>query len=139
MAFYLLQENGDKLILEQGDGFLILEDTSVPSTSVIYGGDDAPRKRRKPKPLPDIYQDIQRTISQLVSGETETVAATAPTISSDAPTVAARQVDRAMGRLLALARDQRIYSEKIEQIQRDLRTYQQWLIEEDDAEWEWFL
>jgi hypothetical protein len=136
MAFYLLQENGDKLILEQGSGFLILEDTSVPTTSVIYGGDDAPRTRRKPKPLHDIYQDIQQTIHALSVGEP---AVTLPAVSSDAPTVEARQVDRAMDRLLALARDQRIYSEHIEQLQRDLRTYQQWLIEEDDAEWEWFL
>jgi len=110
---------------------------STPTAVSETGGDDAPRKHRKPKPLKDIYRDIQQTIHALSVGEPEAVAL--PSVSSDASTVEARQVDRAMDRLVALARDQRIYSEKIEQLQRDLRAYQQWLLDEDDADWEWFL
>lgn len=132
MAFYLLQENGDKIILEQGGGFVLLEDTSLPNTSVIYGGDDAPRKRRKPKPLRDIYAEIQQTIHALS-------AEILPAISSDAPTVEARQVDRAMDRLVTLARERQAYTAQVQQIKRDLAAYQQWLLNEDDAEWEWFL
>jgi hypothetical protein len=108
-----------------------------PAVVDISGGDDAPRKRRKPKPLVDIYQEIQRTIHALITGESDVV--THPIVRADAATVEVRQVDRALDRLLALARDQRIHSERIEQIQHDLRVYQQWLLDQDDEDWELFL
>jgi hypothetical protein len=112
---------------------------NVIITSVVRGGDDAPRKRRKPKPLEDIYRDIQATIHALIAGEPEIATAPLPVVSSDAPTVLERKVDKAMGRLLGLAQQQQVYTERIQQLQQELDAYHQWLLDEDEAEWEWFL
>ena len=140
MAFYLRQENGDKIILEQGGGFLILAETSPPATSVIYGGDDAPRKRKKHKPRADIYRDIQDTIHALVEGEPEAVPVdTATVASSDASTALERQVDRAMARLVALSQERQQLAARVTALQREIASYQQWLLDEDEADWEWFL
>ena len=93
MNEYLLQEDNGKLLLEDGSGALII--LEVPAGPVIvYGDGDAPRKKRKRR---DIFQDIERTIHQLLHPDPE------PDMAPTPMAAPAAEIDTKLQELLALA------------------------------------
>lgn len=136
-AFYLLQENGDKIILEQGGGFLLLEQGGLPATSVIYGGDDAPQTRKKRRTYHDLFHEIEATIHALVSPPDQ-----APAVEPEVDSPRRAHVEEAIDELVRLAEGQHALLQQAASLRAELAQWEanrQRLIAEDEAEWEWFL
>lgn len=82
MGFYLLQENGSRLLLEHLSGAVLLEEVA-PEPHVVFllgGGDDAPAKRRKKQR--ELFQEMERTMVEILH----------PPVPVSAEPVAARPV-----------------------------------------------
>lgn len=138
MVSYLLQENGDRIILEQGGGFLILED-GLPGTSVIYGGDDAPRKRKHQRTYHDLFREIEQTIHNLVDPP-EDVREPAEAVAQVPETT--QEVKRAIEELVELAAGQHALLQQAASLRADLAQWEanrRRFLEEDEADWEWFM
>lgn len=98
MPFYLLNEDGTKLALEDLSGFLLLEGddggTPVVPTIVYGGGGGARRNRRK-----ELYDAIDRTIRELLVGSPADVVLpvsrleSGPTLVYDATSGAQEAID----------------------------------------------
>lgn len=127
MNEYLLQENGDKLLLEDGSGALILLEVPVGPV-IIYGGDDAPRKKRKRR---DIFKDLEHTIHQLLYPEAEPDVVSAP-VAAATPTI-----NEKLQELLALAQGSHELLQRAAQLRAEVaaaHAAQQLALEEDDEE-----
>lgn len=73
MAFYLLQEDGSRIILEDLSGFLILEETSLAPT-VDYQGDGkgrAGRRQRRRYRLDELSRSMQATLASVLRGDVD--------------------------------------------------------------------
>lgn len=73
MAFYLLQEDGSRIILEDLSGFLILEETSLAPT-VDYQGDGkgrAGRRQRRRYRLDELSRSMQATLESVLRGDVD--------------------------------------------------------------------
>lgn len=122
MPFYLLQENGDQILLEDLTGFVILELVSAPGPTVYYqGGSGHPVGRRKRK------RDTQALFGQ-IEYELQVVLGLVPAPVEHAPDTAAdrRQawsaegLENALAQLAALAEGQRQLEARLERLRESL-------------------
>jgi hypothetical protein len=82
MAFYLLQEDGNKILLEDLSGFIILEETLIGPT-LFHQGDGKRRNGRYGKRrlrTQELFSAMEQTLRRVLTGEV------------DAPTVTVAQV-----------------------------------------------
>jgi hypothetical protein len=70
MAFYLLQEDGSKLFLEDLSGFLLLEEEPIAPT-VFYQSDGkgrAGRRKRRRNRTAELFESMQATLRRVLDG-----------------------------------------------------------------------
>lgn len=115
----------------------------LPTTSVIYGGDDAPRrKKRKKEPTPhDIYQDVAKTVYELLHPEAATTETAGAPARTDR-TLERRDLSQKLDELVVLAKGEHTLLQRASRLRAELAQYEQMQrqrILDDDADWEWFL
>lgn len=91
---WVLQENGFRLLLEDASGAVLLEEVPEPAV-IIYGGDDAPRTKRRRRR--DVFQDMEQTIHALLHPVVDVVD------DAPVPVVSAPAIESQLHALLALA------------------------------------
>lgn len=79
MAFYLLQEDGNKIALEDLGGFIILEEELIAPT-LFHQGDGKTRRRRRRTRTAELFDAMEQTLRRVLAGEV------------DAPTIQVAQV-----------------------------------------------
>jgi len=129
---YLLQENGSRILLESGDGFLILEGGEIvpPDTHDAWSPEAIRRYRRQLEALrqaedqPDTRAEIRRQLSALF--RPEQAEAVPPDVVRSAMTVR-RQIARPMV-------DYRPALAALDRMEAAMAAYQAFLAEEDDIE-----
>jgi hypothetical protein len=101
---------------------------SIEPSIVIYGGDDAPRKKRKRR---DIFKDVEHTIHQLLHPETEQAVVSAPSVAT------IPSIDEKLQDLLALAQGSHELLQRVARIRAEVDAAQVAHLkarEEDDEE-----
>ena len=78
MAFYLLQEDGSRLYLEDLSGFLILEEESLAPTVDHQGGDGKKRRGRRRRRTHELMAAMETTLARILDG---TLDAVVPTVA----------------------------------------------------------
>lgn len=120
MAFYLLQEDGSRMILEDLSGFLLLEETSLAPT-VDYQGDGkgrAGRRQRRRYRLDELSRAMHTTLARVLRGETEEVEITIASAGPVSLVLASREpLADALEQVSRTTRP----SERLAQSVRDLR------------------
>jgi hypothetical protein len=75
MPFFLLQENGDKILLEDLTGFVILEAVAGPTVFYQAGGAGYPvRKRKRRHETQALFDRMERTLREAVGLDSPVVA-----------------------------------------------------------------
>lgn len=134
MAFYLLQENGDKITLEDGTGFLILEETTAGPT-VYYQGDGKGGQRTKRRNRThELFNAIEATLRATLDGPV----VVHPPLSEVTNEVDVTQgYDAALDQLAVLARENEDLSTRVAAIRKAVGDYEarrRALLEADDEE-----
>jgi hypothetical protein len=131
----LLQENGDKILLEDLTGFVILEAGGVPPPTVFYqaGGAGYPVKNRRSRrnDTQALFARLERTLQIAVGLVVPDVGdAPRPTETPSPPRpseLASEAIEESLGRLAALAEGRRSLELRLERLRESLRA----LAEED--------
>lgn len=112
----------------------------LPTTSVIYGGDDAPRKRKRQRTYQDLFHEIEQTIHQLIAPSEESETNIPP---DSTPVPQQKALSQALDELVELAQGQHALLQQAAALQARLDALaeerRRRFIEEDEADWEWFL
>ena len=126
MPFYLLQENGDKILLEDLTGFVILEAVTVPGPTVFYqgGGSGHPVGRRKRRhETQALFEAIEQGIREAL-GLVPPDLADAPEAAQDdaqtGPAWTAEHLETALARLAELAAGHRALEARLERLRESL-------------------
>lgn len=104
----------------------------VEPAVILYGGDDAPRqrKRRKEQPREDFFKEIEHTIHRLIHPETEP-----DTREADVrPHEASEELERQYQALVGLAQESHESLQALGHIRREIDAYIAKRKEEDDEE-----
>lgn len=134
MSFYLLQENGSRILLENsGSDAIILQFVPTP-TVVVVGGDDSPAKRKRRKTQQDLFLELDATIHQLLAGEPD-VEVVPPVVATAPGETVGEKLESAFSKLVLLTAEQDDWTSKIAQLRTALNAYQQQIWDDDEAEW----
>lgn len=130
MPFYLLQENGEKLALEDLSGFLLLENSPPEVAVVLIGGDDAPKKKRRNR-TKELYDALARTIHELVAG----VPPAPIRVEGGTLVLEGGEPERTLQQLASLVRESTVSRKRLAELRVELEAYlQAQREEEEDAE-----
>jgi len=107
-------------------------DVLVDPAVILYGGDDAPRqrKRRKERPREDFFKEIERTIHCLIHPEAEP--GTREAVIQ--PHEAREELERQYQALMGLAQESHESLQALGHIRREIDAYIAKRKEEDDEE-----
>lgn len=132
-VFYLLQENGDKLVLEDTSGFLILDEASVGPT-VYYQGDGKGGRTKRRNRTHELFNAIEATLRATLDGPV----VVHPPLSEVTNEVDVTQgYDAAIDQLAVLAKENEELSARVKGIRAAVRDYEarrRALLEADDEE-----
>ena len=126
---------GDRWLASWGVSWAQAE---LPVVVVDVGGDDVPRRRtrRHTKTAREeadaLYDSMAQTLREVLAGP-------APRSASVAPVALPQQTTATMATLVELAAPYEDLTQRVTELKRAFVAYQQMLIAEDDADWEWFL
>lgn len=144
MAFYLLQENGSKILLEDGSGALLLEAT-IPGPSVDWqaGGAGYPLKRRR-NATEDLFKEIERALEVALGIIEVPVDDEAAAVVEEAPqpTWSEARLHAALSELGRIGQRTEVYAARFERLQAMVRAYEEAQAREralQDDEEAWFL
>ena len=110
----------------------------VPVVVVDVGGDDVPRRRRR-RPGKTAREEADALYDSMAQTLREVLAGPAPLSASVAPVALPQQTTATMATLVELAAPYEDLTQRVADLKRAFEAYQQMLIAEDDADWEWFL
>lgn len=113
---WLLQEDGFRLILEDASGYVLLEPVTVEPAVIIYGGDDAPRTKRKRRR--DVFHDMEQTIHALLHPVVDAVD------DAPVPVVPAPAIESQLQALLALAGESHGLLQRAGRLRADLAAFE---------------
>lgn len=146
MPFYLKLENGDKILLENLAGFLILEDVTVPPATINYqaGGAGHPGRERKRKRYESeaLFARMERTLQEAL-GLVEPLVADAPSATGATLEVESRwtpeQLEASLADLEAVAAGAAHYQARLRLLHQALADYDAELRARDDDDEFWML
>jgi len=145
MPFYLRLENGDRILLENLSGYLILEDVTAPATiNYQAGGAGHPigTRKRKRHEADTLFANIERTLQEAL-GLVEPLVAGTPAAAGTADSPVARwepeRLETLLADLTALAAGSARYQARLRTLQDQMDAYAQTLRDRDDDEEFWML
>lgn len=124
MPFYLIQESGSKILLEDLTGSLILELSPVPGPTVFYqaGGAGHPvgRKKRKRYETQELFDKIERSLEEALGLVAPLVpeAESAAPAGDDAPAWQPERLEEGLAHLAALAAGSARLETRLARLQR---------------------
>jgi hypothetical protein len=142
-VFYLLQENGSKITLENGAGSLILEASGVAGPTVFYqaGGAGHPVKRRKDA-TEELFKKIEHSLEVALGLVVDPVEGPAESLAEETPQPAwsDEAIREAVRRLEQLSADEWELRSRLERVRAMLRAYEEarereWFLNEDEETW----
>ncbi len=141
MPFYLRQENGDKILLEDLTGAVILETVAIAPATVYYqggAGHPAPHRKKRRHETAALFANIERTLQEAL-GLVPPVVAGAPVPAEAAPPAySSAGLEAALADLATLAEGRRSYLARIERLRKALAQADDDRRREDDDEF-WLL
>jgi hypothetical protein len=145
MPFYLRLENGDRILLEIGGGYLILEQVAVPPATINYqGGAGHPvgTRKRKRHETQELFASIERTLQEalgLVEPDVAGTTATTRTADSTLPHWTPERLEATLADLATVAAGAAHYERRLTALAQHIHDYEQTLRDRDDDEEFWML
>jgi hypothetical protein len=146
MSFYLLQEDGSKLLLEDGTGAILLESVPVPGPTIFYqggGGGEEPRRSRRTRRETDrLFAAIERSLEAALGLGPEPLAhpvSPAETVREPLPGWSPVALESTLARLAEVARGHEGLETRLERLREGLAAIEARRRAEQDDEDTWLL